>query len=978
MSVFDNFADTPNQIKLEGQEITIKFQRTSDTTGRISWNIPPPAQGCSADMQAYDGIVITVGNVPANYLSTSPKDGVYYDGDPTADFDAHAGSVLDTARVVAALYHDKTTTFIDIDGVLPKTPYYVSGYAVDAVCRYYREGVHAYSIPTGVQAFTTVDYPARHEIEIYSVNPLTGRSLTGLSLSGTYNLSMKLECTRFDIPIAGADAMTFKDLVVAINQQFSTMTNPFMGPTPPHTGSYYYDTTANKVYLWNGFVLTQIPVVISAYDPSIITDSYYWLNTTTGILYFYNSGWDAVTSIITSADAPTELSCSDIWYDGDTVRKWEGNHWCDYVTIQSTDNPQCAPTFTCNDFWYNTDDKEIFQWNTTLQKWDDVVVIYYDLDPNDLTTGDYWYDEVAAKIKRLSGSNWVSQTNVQYVASTAEGAFPDNLTTVASHFWYDTRLNLFYQRNLLNTEWDTVDFVSSPVNPKNRKSCDLWWNSSPSVDDLYVWEAISSTWINVNQFFRQATDPNVPPVLDPHTAWVDDDGNIFLIDSSSCVQANYINSDVNPRSITDGAIWLNTTGDYFIYDSGDWNPLTINFSNPTDPFDTFDGLLWLNSDTNILKKLSGSTWTEQCLFLNKTFLPKVDDLWFNTVDNLLMSWSGTSWLPTKPFVYAEFKQRKCLTDYDSVIFYTNKTGCHEAFEILSDGNTVFSSLTNSVIYLDPIDGQDGMDAGPMYLQLGVGTDGSPDERRLLQETIRSLLGAPSLRVELTKQQLDTCIDNALLMLRKHSTYSYKKAMFFLDLKPNQQIYKMTNRCVGFNKITDVITLYRPKSGAFKLAYSQNDNFAFAALQQMYTLGSFDMLTFHLANAYVKELDTLFASRIMYQWLERSRELKLYQMPRAKERVLVEAVIERTEQELLTDRETTYWLQRWTLAEAKSILGQTRGKFVTLPGPNGTTQLNGSDLMTQVNDEKTFLIEQLESKGMQDLTDMGMKAHFVLG
>lgn len=69
MSVYDNFADTPNQIKTEGQEITLTFQRTGDNTARISWNIPPPAQGCSSANQAYDGIVITVSGSPANYLS---------------------------------------------------------------------------------------------------------------------------------------------------------------------------------------------------------------------------------------------------------------------------------------------------------------------------------------------------------------------------------------------------------------------------------------------------------------------------------------------------------------------------------------------------------------------------------------------------------------------------------------------------------------------------------------------------------------------------------------------------------------------------------------------------------------------------------------------------------------------------------------------------------------------------------------------
>src|SRR4051812_10477377 len=114
MSIFNNFQDRPDQIKIEGQEIVLKFQRTSDTTARISWNIPAPANGCNVDTQAYDGIVITVSNKPANYISTSPTDGKFYTGDPTVDNDLHAGDKLDIALVLGAFYNDKTTTILDI------------------------------------------------------------------------------------------------------------------------------------------------------------------------------------------------------------------------------------------------------------------------------------------------------------------------------------------------------------------------------------------------------------------------------------------------------------------------------------------------------------------------------------------------------------------------------------------------------------------------------------------------------------------------------------------------------------------------------------------------------------------------------------------------------------------------------------------------------------------------------------------------
>ena len=150
--IYSKFSDAPGQIRKEGQDITIKFVRVDDTTGVISWNIPRPSVGCDTNTQAYDGIIITIDNKPANYITTSPADGNYYTADPTSDRDLHMGDKLDSALVVGAFYSDKKTTSLTITGLSPKTPYYVSGYAVDAQARYHREGTHAYSIPDHVGA----------------------------------------------------------------------------------------------------------------------------------------------------------------------------------------------------------------------------------------------------------------------------------------------------------------------------------------------------------------------------------------------------------------------------------------------------------------------------------------------------------------------------------------------------------------------------------------------------------------------------------------------------------------------------------------------------------------------------------------------------------------------------------------------------------------------------------------------------------
>jgi hypothetical protein len=53
-----------------------------------------------------------------------------------------------------------------------------------------------------------------------------------------------------------------------------------------------------------------------------------------------------------------------------------------------------------------------------------------------------------------------------------------------------------------------------------------------------------------------------------------------------------------------------------------------------------------------------------------------------------------------------------------------------------------------------------------------------------------------------------------------------------------------------------------------------------------------------------------------------------------------------------------WIQKFSLAISKVILGQIRGKYQTLPSPAGGAQLNGDALVQQGNDEQEKLVEDL--------------------
>jgi hypothetical protein len=54
-----------------------------------------------------------------------------------------------------------------------------------------------------------------------------------------------------------------------------------------------------------------------------------------------------------------------------------------------------------------------------------------------------------------------------------------------------------------------------------------------------------------------------------------------------------------------------------------------------------------------------------------------------------------------------------------------------------------------------------------------------------------------------------------------------------------------------------------------------------------------------------------------------------------------------------------WILRYALSLAKEMLGRVRGKYSTVPIPNAEVTLNGSELVSEAQSEKSDLITQLK-------------------
>lgn len=878
MSTFEPFADSPFQIKREGEEITVTQTRLSPTSIRVSWTLP---QNISCNMPAaYNGAIVTIDQTPTN-LSKLPTDGSTYTADPSADQNLNTGSRLGTALVVGAFYNDTLTNHVDIFDAPANLSFYAAVHAVDNVYRYHTDGVFSYSLPYG----KTADLPTSgYQILNIGLRGIASTTSTGLLAATPYTFSMCVDSNNnIPITIDGTDAQTFGDLVNALNIAFVNINNPVSSATQPLLNTYWYDTVNKALNQFNGTSYVNLPnTIVLNSDPLLPITGSYWLNTISQVL----STWDGTNYAPLAAYVygrdPRRPYCNDYWFDGTNVHKWNGGMWILQTLISSQLDPALAPIMTCNMFWYV---------GGILSQWD------------------------------IKTCTWL----------------PIVVPTIA---------------------------------PTNPISGAMWFD--PIAIELSMWDDVDGIWM-VIPVSTSVTDPSLPPVLTQGTVWLDTIANAFsFLDGTSWTPVVPVIGLVKPQSIPDGSIWKNTTdGNWYILQMGAWSVLDI-LAYPTPPNIPVAGSYWINPVGNIVMQLNGGIWTPILASLSKA-LPTIGSYWYNPSNQIMLQWTGMMWSPVLPKAVASINS-------DGNIQITSSTTGSTSFVAIPSVGNLFSygTLSQNITAIPPfVKGTDPVSTIPSYMQIGVGTDGSQDERRNMIEVIKTVLGYPAVTVELTKHAMDTAINMALEKLRSASSVPYKRGYFALDLQPRMQHYKLTDQTVGFHRIVDVLYVYRQTS-TFLGTAAGNDVYGQMMVQNLFNMGKFDLLSYHMVSSYVETMNQLFASEIQFNWDEYSRTLSIYKDFPMGERVLVDAMVERTEQELLTDRWTKNWIQVYATAQCRYMLADIRGKFATLPGAGGNVSLNASDLRTKADMEVQQCMDDIDNYVVNNKTDFGMASDFVFG
>ena len=477
------------------------------------------------------------------------------------------------------------------------------------------------------------------------------------------------------------------------------------------------------------------------------------------------------------------------------------------------------------------------------------------------------------------------------------------------------------------SETYAASIQSSPVPPDNPVNGQVYYD--PASNSVLIWNDSLSSWVAGSQ---RTVPTGTSPAVDVSQLFFNTTNQeLKFFDGSSWIVCDSTNTRVKLA----GAAWatfnkIDARGSYPENPNiGDFLYLTYKaaISAPTTyelKFFTLGG--WLNPSPDVVQVYHGGSWrpiadyTTTIADSQDPPIPAIGDLFYETNSKNLLAWSGNSW---------------------------------------SQANTAEGGA-------------------PTSDKIGIGTDGSYDERLRLIKVLKHQLGYPQVCSELSEEQFNVAIDNALDEFRRRADNAYAHKFISFTVKKGQVVYYLNDPRDLTHKVVNVIKIHRINHLGISSLSAETGLYAQAFFNQLYQGSNVDVLAIHLMNQLSENYEKIFAGNLSFTWDEPSRQLTiLRRILQDEERVLLEVALERTEQELLYDRWVKQWIQAWAQSECWEMLGEIRSKYGALPGPSGGITLNGDSCLARSTEMQAELLRQIADYEVGNGVNFG-NTSFLLG
>jgi len=214
-------------------------------------------------------------------------------------------------------------------------------------------------------------------------------------------------------------------------------------------------------------------------------------------------------------------------------------------------------------------------------------------------------------------------------------------------------------------------------------------------------------------------------------------------------------------------------------------------------------------------------------------------------------------------------------------------------------------------------------------------------RQTLANRVITRLAGRIIDLEFDPEDVEEIIQTTLDMYRNRDSNSVEEGYFFLELQEDKFEYTLPT------EIVEVRELFRRGLGRTQGGVTFDPfNAAFTNFYLLEAGRQGGLATFRLFTEYQELIGTLFGEHVMFTWDTNSKKLTIIRHVRGSETILLWAYFFRTDDELIEDLYAKSWIVDYCVARGKVILGEGRGKYSQIVGPQGGTTLNGSEIKSE--------------------------------
>ena len=228
-------------------------------------------------------------------------------------------------------------------------------------------------------------------------------------------------------------------------------------------------------------------------------------------------------------------------------------------------------------------------------------------------------------------------------------------------------------------------------------------------------------------------------------------------------------------------------------------------------------------------------------------------------------------------------------------------------------------------------------------------------RNEIIKEIELRLGGQMVDVELDPEHYNLAVNKALEKFRQRSENAVEEDFMFLEIETERDTYRLPDDVISVKDIYG-----RVAGGSTGVEFEPFEANFINSYMMGSTGGPGNLATYDFLAQHHETLGRLFGAEYTFTWRPQNHTLRLHRRPRAPKPVYLHIYRQRSEEELLNDVYAKPWLKDYALAHSKLMLGEARGKFATVAGPQGGTTLNGDQLKADALETMNQLEEDLKN------------------